>query len=96
MADKEFEMDYRGHEIRARKLLMEKGFCTAEKTFSGFRPCVTGKSGSGHCGAAAFCAESYKCCAECPERESCNIQCGWINGRKPKREEESYVSGNEG
>ena len=65
----------------------------ADKTFNGFRPCVTGKSGSGHCGAAAFCSEPYQCCAECPE--DCNIRCGWINAQGPKEEEGLYVSGNE-
>lgn len=52
-----------------------------------FRRCVTGKSGNGHCGAAAYCPEPYKCCAECPE--SCNIRCGWIDGQEPKGEEET-------
>ena len=31
MAGKGFEVNYRGHETRARKLLMEKGFRTAEE-----------------------------------------------------------------
>lgn len=31
MADKRFEANYRGHEARARKLLLEKGLKTAEE-----------------------------------------------------------------
>lgn len=32
--------------------------------------CITGKSGSGKCGAAAYCDTEYKCCAQCPD--DCN------------------------
>ena len=38
--------------------------------------CSTGLSPSGHCGAAACCAEPYACCADCPD--PCNSECGWI------------------
>ncbi len=38
--------------------------------------CITGKSQSGICGAAAYCDATYKCCAQCPE--DCNGRCGWI------------------
>jgi len=38
--------------------------------------CITGKSGSGKCGAAAYCDTEYKCCAQCPD--DCNIRCGWL------------------
>lgn len=58
----------------------------AKETFSGFQPCVTGKSRSGHCGTATYCPEPYRCCAEC--LEDCNIRCGWIKGRGRKREED--------
>ena len=38
--------------------------------------CITGKSRSGICGAAAYCDTTYKCCAQCPD--DCNGRCGWI------------------
>lgn len=39
--------------------------------------CITGKSRSGICGAAAYCSENYSCCAECDQ--NCNGRCGWID-----------------
>ena len=39
--------------------------------------CITGKSTSGHCGAAACCANEYACCSQCPE--DCNSRCGWLS-----------------
>lgn len=44
--------------------------------------CTIGLSPSGHCGAAACCAENKKCCAAC--KKDCNMRCGWI---KDKQEE---------
>lgn len=41
--------------------------------------CITGKSGSGICGAAAYCSTEYKCCAKCPD--DCNSRCGWLKER---------------
>ena len=41
--------------------------------------CITGKSRSGICGAAAYCEATYKCCAQCPE--DCNSRCGWLEER---------------
>lgn len=38
--------------------------------------CITGASGSGICGAAAYCEEPVERCAAC--QENCNIRCGWI------------------
>lgn len=38
--------------------------------------CITGQSGSGICGAAAYCDQPYDCCAQCSE--DCNGRCGWI------------------
>ena len=38
--------------------------------------CITGKSGSGKCGAAAYCDTEYNCCAQCPD--DCNSRCGWL------------------
>lgn len=42
--------------------------------------CITGKSPSGHCGAAAYCSEPYDCCAACPD--PCNSRCGWLDERR--------------
>ena len=41
--------------------------------------CITGKSKSGICGAAAYCDTEYNCCAQCPE--DCNSRCGWLEER---------------
>ena len=43
---------------------------------SGPAKCITGQSGSGLCGAAAYCNEKYTCCSQCPD--NCNSYCGWI------------------
>lgn len=45
----------------------------------GTAKCITGKSKSGICGAAAYCDTEYKCCAQCPD--DCNIRCGWLEER---------------
>lgn len=39
--------------------------------------CITGMSGSGRCGAAAFCSEPATCCLQC-DKDDCNGRCGWI------------------
>lgn len=39
--------------------------------------CITGLSGSGICGGAAYCTEPYTCCAEC--ENDCNSRCGWLD-----------------
>lgn len=44
---------------------------------SGPAKCITGQSGSGLCGAAAYCNEKYTCCSQCPD--NCNSYCGWIS-----------------
>ena len=41
--------------------------------------CITGKSDSGICGAAAYCDTTYKCCTQCPD--DCNSRCGWLEER---------------
>lgn len=41
------------------------------------KECITGKSKSGICGAAAYCSTYHKCCAEC--NEDCNSRCGWLD-----------------
>lgn len=38
--------------------------------------CITGQSGSGLCGAAAYCSQEYNCCSQCPD--DCNSRCEWI------------------
>lgn len=38
--------------------------------------CITGQSGSGLCGAAAYCSQEYNCCSQC--LDDCNSRCGWI------------------
>lgn len=43
---------------------------------SGPAKCITGKSKSGICGAAAYCDTEYKCCAQCTD--DCNSRCGWL------------------
>lgn len=43
---------------------------------SGPTKCITGKSKSGICGAAAYCDTEYKCCAQCTD--DCNGRCGWL------------------
>ena len=45
---------------------------------SGPAKCITGKSESGICGAAAYCDTEYKCCAQCTD--DCNGRCGWLEG----------------
>lgn len=57
-----------------------------KENFVGLRLCITGASGSGHCGTAAYCIEPYDCCAKC--QESCNIRCGWIKGQKESEQAE--------
>lgn len=47
-----------------------------EDNTQGPAKCITGQSGSGLCGAAAYCDKKYNCCAQC--LEDCNGRCGWI------------------
>lgn len=46
--------------------------------------CITGQSGSGQCGAAAYCNKGYNCCSQCPD--DCNGRCGWIESCQPAAE----------
>lgn len=39
--------------------------------------CITCKSGTGYCGAAAYCDEPASCCAACDKL--CNSRCGWLD-----------------
>lgn len=49
--------------------------------------CISGKSESGFCGAAAYCNEPVECCSAC--KEKCNGMCGWLEEEKIKKEEGS-------
>lgn len=66
---------------------------------SGPAKCITGKSGSGICGAAAYCGTEYKCCAQCPD--DCNSRCGWLEERcqpaaetPDEKQQEYFAEGN--
>lgn len=39
--------------------------------------CITGKSKSGICGAAAYCDKGLECCSAC--ENPCNSRCGWLD-----------------
>lgn len=51
---------------------------------SGPAKCITGQSGSGQCGAAAYCNKGYNCCSQCPD--DCNGRCEWIESCQPAAE----------
>lgn len=53
-----------------------------ENNMPGPAKCITGKSGSGQCGAAAYCDKGYNCCTQCPD--DCNGRCGWIEDCQPE------------
>lgn len=55
-----------------------------ENNMPGPAKCITSKSGSGQCGAAAYCDKGYNCCAQCPD--DCNGRCGWIESCQPAAE----------
>lgn len=55
-----------------------------ENNMPGPAKCITGKSGSGQCGAAAYCNKGYNCCSQCPD--DCNGRCGWIESCQPAAE----------
>lgn len=46
------------------------------KDDGGQAKCITGQSGSGVCGAAAYCDKKYTCCTQCSD--DCNSRCRWI------------------
>lgn len=48
-----------------------------ENNMPGPAKCITDQSGSGQCGAAAYCNKGYNCCSQCPD-PNCNGRCGWI------------------
>lgn len=55
-----------------------------ENNMLGPAKCIAGQSGSGQCGAAAYCDKGYNCCAQCPD--DCNGRCGWIESCQPAAE----------
>lgn len=55
-----------------------------ENNMPGPAKCITGQSGSGQCGAAAYCDKGYNCCSQCPD--DCNGRCGWIESCQPAAE----------
>ena len=55
-----------------------------ENNMPGPAKCITGQSGSGQCGAAAYCNKGYNCCSQCPD--NCNGRCGWIESCQPAAE----------
>lgn len=55
-----------------------------QNNISGPAKCITGQSGSGQCGAAAYCDKGYNCCTQCPD--DCNGRCGWIESCQPAAE----------
>lgn len=55
-----------------------------ESNAPGPAKCITGQSGSGQCGAAAYCNKGYNCCSQCPD--DCNSRCGWIESCQPAAE----------
>lgn len=55
-----------------------------ENNMLGPAKCITGQSGSGQCGAAAYCDKGYNCCTQCPD--DCNGRCGWIESCQPAAE----------
>lgn len=46
------------------------------KDDGGQAKCITGQSGSGVCGAAAYCDKKDTCCSQCSD--DCNSRCRWI------------------
>lgn len=52
--------------------------------------CITGKSGSGFCGAAAYCDEPVQCCAAC--KKDCNGRCGWLEECATSHKEKNIVA----
>lgn len=71
-----------------------------ESNAPGPAKCITGQSGSGQCGAAAYCNKGYNCCSQCPD--DCNSRCGWIPEKScqpateaPDEKQHDFVEPNE-
>lgn len=64
---------------KKQKLVKMAAVDEPEEKTDGPAKCITGKSDSGICGAAAYCDTTYKCCTQCPD--DCNSRCGWLEER---------------
>lgn len=64
-----------------------------EKKELNMAKCLNGISGSGYCGAAAYCNKVYSCCRQCDD--ICNSYCGWLEKRcqtEYKKDERQQVT----
>ena len=68
-----------GHKKPVKMVSVDTPEKKKDNEMPGPAKCITGKSGSGICGAAAYCDTEYKCCAQC--QDDCNSRCGWLEGR---------------
>ena len=68
-----------GHKKPVKMVSVDTPEKKKDNEMPGPAKCITGKSGSGICGAAAYCDTEYKCCAQCPD--DCNSRCGWLEER---------------
>ena len=68
-----------GHKKPVKMVSADTPEKTKDNEVPGPAKCITGKSKSGICGAAAYCDTEYKCCAQC--QDDCNSRCGWLEGR---------------
>ena len=64
---------------KKQKLVKMAAVDEPEEKTDGPAKCITGKSDSGICGAAAYCDTTYKRCTQCPD--DCNSRCGWLEER---------------
>ena len=65
-----------GHKKPVKMVSVDTPEKKKDNEMPGPAKCITGKSNSGICGAAAYCDTEYKCCAQCPD--DCNSRCGWL------------------
>lgn len=68
-----------GHKKPVKMVSVDTPEKKKDNEIPGPAKCITGKSKSGICGAAAYCDTEYKCCAQCPD--DCNSRCGWLEER---------------
>ena len=68
-----------GHKKPVKMVSADTPEKTKDNEVPGPAKCITGKSNSGICEAAAYCGTEYKCCAQCPD--DCNSRCGWLEER---------------
>ena len=75
-AEREQIIDTTSESVKNEMPEEENEMSDSDKRQNGSKNCVTGQSGSGVCGAAAYCNKGYNCCSQCDE--GCNVRCGWI------------------